>query len=167
MSGRMERNNASTIRQNEFSIDPRMQILHVSLNVSDIQRSLEFYQSVLGFRLLGKASNDRALLTSEGNSSHLVELLQVKEGEISPEITKGAGLYHFAILLPERKYLADMLLNLRDKRNQVHFDGLADHRVSESIYIRDPDFNGIEIYRDRPVTEWNWNGNQIEMATLP
>ena len=163
----MERNNASMIRQNEFSIDPRMQIVHVSLNVSDIQRSLEFYQSVLGFRLLGKASNDRALLTSEGNSSHLVELLQVKESEISPQITKRAGLYHFAILLPERKYLADMLLNLRDKRDQVHFDGLADHLVSESIYIRDPDFNGIEIYQDRPVTEWNWKGNQIEMATLP
>jgi catechol 2,3-dioxygenase len=71
----MERNNASTIRQNEFSIDPLMKIGPVSLNVSDIQRSLEFYQSVLGFRLLGKASNDRALLTSEGNSSHLVELL--------------------------------------------------------------------------------------------
>jgi catechol 2,3-dioxygenase len=70
-------------------------------------------------------------------------------------------------LLPERKYLADMLLNLRDKRNKVHFDGFADHLVSESVYIRDPDFNGIEIYRDRPVTEWNWNGNQIEMATLP
>jgi catechol 2,3-dioxygenase len=80
---------------------------------------------------------------------------------------KRAGLYHFAILLPERKYLADMLQNLDANRDRVYFDGFADHLVSESIYIRDPDFNGIEIYRDRPASEWNWDGNKIEMATLP
>jgi catechol 2,3-dioxygenase len=60
-----------------------------------------------------------------------------------------------------------MLQNLCDKRDQIHFDGFADHLVSESVYIRDPDFNGIEIYRDRPMSEWNWDGNRIEMATLP
>jgi catechol 2,3-dioxygenase len=64
---------------------------------------------------------------------------------------KSAGLYHFAILLPERKYLAEMIQNLIDKHNQVHFDGLADHLVSEAIYIRDPGFNGIEIYRGYPA----------------
>jgi catechol 2,3-dioxygenase len=80
--------------------------------------------------------------------------------------TRRAGLYHFAILFPERKFLADILQNLRDKRDQLYFDGLKDHLVSESIYIRDPDLNGIEIYRDRPMSEWTWNGNQIEMTTL-
>jgi catechol 2,3-dioxygenase len=70
-------------------------------------------------------------------------------------------------LLPERKFLADMLQNLNDKRDQIHFDGLADHLVSESIYIRDPDFNGVEIYRDRPRSQWRWNDTQVEMATLP
>ena len=81
--------------------------------------------------------------------------------------TKRAGLYHFAILLPERRYMADMLQNLHDKRHQVHFDGLADHLVSESIYIRDPDFIGIKIYSDRPASEWKWDGDKMEMATLP
>lgn len=60
-----------------------------------------------------------------------------------------------------------MLQNLNDKRDQVHFDGFADHLVSESIYIRDPDFNGIEIYRDRPRSQWRWKDTQVEMATLP
>jgi catechol-2,3-dioxygenase len=81
--------------------------------------------------------------------------------------TKRAGLYHFAILLPERRYMADMLQNLYDRHDQVHFDGLADHLVSESIYIRDPDFIGIEIYSDRPASEWKWDGDRMEMATLP
>ncbi len=147
-----------------------MRIGYVSLNVSDIQRSLEFYESILGFRVLGRPSNDKALLSTAGNpSSHLVELLQIKDKESRRSAAvKSAGLYHFAILLPERKYLADMLQNLSDKRDQVHFDGLADHLVSEAIYIRDPDFNGIEIYRDRPHSEWRWsNGTQLQMATLP
>jgi catechol 2,3-dioxygenase len=157
-------------QQQPFSIHPSMRIGYVSLNVSDIQRSLEFYQSILGFRVLGRPSNDNALLSSAGNSSsHLVELLQIKDKESRRSAAvKSAGLYHFAILLPERKYLADMLQNLSDKRDQMHFDGLADHLVSESIYIRDPDFNGIEIYHDRPYSEWKWsNGNQLQMATLP
>lgn len=162
----MENSTANMTGRNSVEMDPLMKIGYVSLNVSEIQRSLEFYQSVLGFRLLGKPSNGRALLTNDGNSSHLLELLQVTPDKTILKGAKRAGLYHFAILLPERKYLADMLLTLREKRNQVHFDGLADHSVSEAIYIRDPDLNGIEIYRDRPVSEWNRNGNQIEMTTL-
>jgi catechol 2,3-dioxygenase len=59
-----------------------------------------------------------------------------------------------------------MLQNLREKRDQVHFDGLSDHLVSEAIYIRDPDFNGVEVYRDRPRSEWKWNGDSIGMATI-
>lgn len=162
----MENSSANLIGPNGFEMNPVMKIGSVSLNVSDIQKSIDFYQSVLGFRLLGKPSNDRALLTNDGNQSHLVELLRVSPSKTSLQITKRAGLYHFAVLLPGRKYLANMLLNLREKGNQIHFDGLADHLVSEAIYIRDPDFNGIEIYRDRPASEWNWNGSKIEMATL-
>ena len=120
----------------------------------------------MGFRVLGRPSNNRTLLSSNGNASHLVELLRARDNDPTSRIIKRAGLYHFAILLPERKYLADMLVNLREIRNKVHFDGLADHLVSESIYIRDPDFNGIEIYRDRPSSEWNCKRGQIEMATL-
>jgi catechol 2,3-dioxygenase len=150
--------------QEQFKIASAMRIGHVSLNVSDLQRSLDFYQNILGFKVVGKPSGEKALLSAARDSSYLVELLQVKENP--SQEPKRAGLYHFAILLPERKYLAAMLQNLRDNRDQVYFEGLADHLVSEAIYIRDPDFNGIEIYRDRPMTEWNWHGSRIEMATI-
>ena len=149
--------------EQHFKIHPLMKIGYVCLNVSDVQRSVEFYQSILGFRAMGKPSGERALLSVDGNSPQLIELLRVNERE---DVRKRSGLYHFAVLLPERKFLADMLLHLAEKRGQVHFDGLADHLVSESIYIRDPDHNGIEIYRDRPSSEWTWNHGQIEMATI-
>jgi catechol 2,3-dioxygenase len=155
----------------QFKMGSVMKVSYVSLNVSDLRHSLDFYQSVLGFKTIGRPSGDRTLLSADRNdSSFLVELLQGKTSNgkrHAASVAKSAGLYHFAILLPERKHLADMLVNLSHKRDQVYFDGLADHLVSESIYIRDPDFNGIEIYRDRLTTEWRWNGKQIEMATLP
>lgn len=155
-----------------FKIAPSMRIGHVSLNVFDLERSLDFYEKILGFKIAAK-SGKKALLSASGDSPpHLVELLQAeantKRDMYGPSASgKRAGLYHFAILLPERKYLADMLLNLDDNRDRVHFDGFADHLVSESIYIRDPDFNGIEIYSDKPASNWKWNGDQIQMATLP
>jgi len=168
-------NGASSTNQQEYKIDPAMKVRHVSLNVSDLSQSLEFYQSVLGFKTVGRPSSGKALLFvgSNDSSSYLVELLPVNTGANNDSLngmgssTRRAGLYHFAILLPERKFLADMLQNLNDKRDQVHFDGYADHLVSESIYIRDPDFNGIEIYRDRPRSQWRWKDTQVEMATLP
>lgn len=137
-------NNIDTLAHHEFKIDPLMKIGYVSLNISDLQKSIEFYQSKLGFKLLGRSSNDRALLSGNGNrSSHLIKLLCTGNHEFSSGTAKRAGLYHFAILLPERKYLADMLQNLKQRSNEVYFEGLADHLVSESIYIRDPDFNGV------------------------
>jgi catechol 2,3-dioxygenase len=170
----MRKISESTARQ-QFKVASSTKIGYVSLNVSDIMRSLDFYKNILGFKVVSRPSRKKAILSVDGASSHLVELLQVERNANNNNDTfnplgttkKRAGLYHFAILLPERKYLADMLQNLRDKRDQVHFDGFADHLVSESVYIRDPDFNGIEIYRDRPMSEWNWDGNRIEMATLP
>jgi catechol 2,3-dioxygenase len=167
-------NGASTNYQ-QYNIDPAMKIGHVSLNVSDLIQSLDFYQSVLGFKRVGRASSDKALLSVGRNDSfsYLVELLEVKMVANNDSLgwmdssTRRAGLYHFALLLPERKFLADMLQNLNNKREQIHFDGLADHLVSESIYIRDPDFNGIEVYRDRPRSQWRWKDTQVEMAILP
>ncbi|HKU50030.1 MAG TPA: VOC family protein [Nitrososphaera sp.] len=159
----------------EFKISPSMRIGYVSLNVSDLERSLDFYQGVLGFRTIERPSEGKALLSANGgggddgggSSSRLVELVQAKEKPDIPRNRKRAGLYHFAILLPERKDLADMLLNLSEKRDQVYFDGMSDHLVSEAIYIRDPDFNGVEIYRDRPRSEWKWTDGKIAMATEP
>jgi catechol 2,3-dioxygenase len=169
----MRKISESSARQ-QFKVASSTKIGYVSLNVSNILRSLGFYKNILGFKVVGRPSRKKAILSVDGAPSHLVELLQVERNANNNDtfnplgtIKKRAGLYHFAILLPERKYLADMLQNLRDKRDQIHFDGFADHLVSESVYIRDPDFNGIEIYRDRPMSEWNWDGNRIEMATLP
>jgi catechol 2,3-dioxygenase len=169
----MRKISESSARQ-QFKVASSTKIGYVSLNVSNILRSLDFYKNILGFKVVSRPSRKKAILSVDGGPSHLVELLQVERNANNNDTfnplgttKKRAGLYHFAILLPERKYLADMLQNLCDKRDQIHFDGFADHLVSESVYIRDPDFNGIEIYRDRPMSEWNWDGNRIEMATLP
>ncbi len=166
--------------QHDFNIHPATRIGHVSLNVSDIDRSVYFYEKVLGFKKLARSSNDRILLSVDGHPSYLVELLQSKsktatattitttaEERYKASISqpRRAGLYHFAILLPERKYLARMLQNIIKRRDEIQLDGLADHLVSESIYLRDPDNIGIEIYRDRPPSQWEWNGSRVSMAT--
>src|SRR5919199_1802328 len=168
------KSNHNEERNGPFKINPSTKIGYVSLNVSDIQSSLEFYQSILGFRLIQKkSSTDRAYLSSGETPSSfpMLELVQTSQTDSNLASSRRAGLYHFAILLPERKNLADVLLYLSEKQDKVHFDGLADHLVSESIYIRDPDFNGIEIYIDRPKSEWKWtvknNMRQLQMATLP
>jgi catechol 2,3-dioxygenase len=169
----MSKINESLIGEQHFKIGSSMKMGNISLNVTDLQRSLDFYEKILGFKVVTRILDEGALLSVDGNSSHLIELLKAKantdKDTFNPLVTasRRAGLYHAAILLPERKHLADVLQNLRDNRDHVYFDGLADHLVSESIYIRDPDFIGIEIYRDRPMTEWNWHRNKIEMATLP
>jgi catechol 2,3-dioxygenase len=158
-----------TSSRHDFNIHPATRIGYVSLNVSDIYRSLDFYEKVLGFKKVDRPSSERALLSVDGHPSYLVELLQAKEAAgykaSTSETTRRAGLYHFAILLPERKYLVDMLQNLSEMRGEIRFDGLADHLVSESIYIRDPDNIGIEIYCDRPSLQWEWDGSRVRMAT--
>lgn len=97
----------------------------------NIQKSLEFYQSILGFSTIQQQSVGRVLLsgndTSSPSSSYLLELVQVSQSEPNFSNSRNAGLYHFAILLPERKNLADLLLYLSDKQDKVRFDGLADH----------------------------------------
>lgn len=175
----IHQSNHDEVTTTRFGIDSAARIGYVTLNVSDIQRSLDFYQSILGFRKLREPSTNKVMLSSNGISSssshpYLLELIQVDQAESNSVTLKMAGLYHFAILLPERKNLADMLLYLNEKQDKVHFDGLADHLVSESIYIRDPDFIGIEIYSDRPQSVWKWNSksnnsnsSQLQMATLP
>jgi catechol 2,3-dioxygenase len=158
-------NNSMTSTRHDFNIHPATRIGYVSLNVSDIDRSLDFYEKVLGFKKVTTPSNERALLSVDGHPSYLVELKEVAGYKASMSKTRRAGLYHFAILLPERRYLADMLQNLSKRRGEIQFDGLADHLVSESIYIRDPDNIGIEIYRDRPSLQWKWDGSQVRIVT--
>src|ERR687885_2143001 len=171
------KSNHNEERNSTFKINPSTKIGYVSLNVSDIQSSLEFYQSILGFRLIQKKSAaDKVYLSSSETQSSvpMLELVQAGQTDLNLASSRRAGLYHFAILLPERKNLSNVLLYLSEKQDKIHFDGLADHLVSESIYIRDPDFIGIEIYSDRPQSQWKWNGknnnnnnSQLQMATLP
>ena len=149
-----------------------MSVANVKLNVHNIERSLRFYRDLLGFRLIGKASDDNALLSSvdSNKKNYLLKLSRIDiantviEGEQST--IRKAGLYHFAILLPSRRYLANIFKHLTDNSSQLYFEGAADHAVSESLYLRDPDSNGVEIYRDRCPSEWNRTGQfQIEMKT--
>ena len=160
--------------KNEYEINPATKIGNVSLNVFDLERSLEFYRSLLGFRVVGRQSGEKVRLSASGSNGHILELWQVgsRQGDSefnfknsAPAVPRRAGLYHFAILLPNRTFLANMLSHLDQQRDRLYFEGMADHLVSESIYIRDPDFIGIEIYRDRPSSEWKWDGPRVQMAT--
>ena len=160
-----------------FTISPLSKIDHVHLRVSNLQESVNFYQSILGFEVLIKKPNDNtALLTSAPNngekniSSPLLALTELNGNNnrvsSSNKIKTEAGLYHFAILLPERKFLAMFLRHITNNLDSKYHEGMADHGVSESIYIHDPDFNGIEIYRDRSPSEWKWNNNnKVYMVT--
>ncbi len=162
-----------------FIANPSLKIDHVDLKVSKLEESVSFYQSILGFRILKKESDKKiAFLVSDAltegkdksSPSPLLVLTQLNNDNIinhSINVKKEARLYHFAILLPERKYLASFLRHIQKNLDPQYYEGMADHAVSESIYIHDPDYNGIEIYRDRSPSEWKWNGNKIHMVTEP
>jgi len=164
-----------------YVINSSMNIDHVHLNVSNLSKSLNFYTSILGFRILRKDSDSNtAFLTSDPFSedkeeilhpkSPLIILTEIKDNSNQKHLDmlkKKAGLYHFAILLPERRDLAAFLRNIKENLNQQYYEGMADHAVSESIYIHDPDHIGIEIYRDRSPSEWIWNSNKVYMVTEP
>jgi len=146
-------------------INPEARIGNVHLRTSDMQQSVQFYESVLGLKQITESS-EKALLSPNGKAPYLIALTKSKkESDVTQR--KRLGLYHFAILLPERKYLADFFVHLQEHRNEVKIDGFADHAVSEAIYVRDPDYNGVEIYRDRPRSEWVWNENTVRMVTDP
>jgi catechol 2,3-dioxygenase len=132
-------------------IDPAVRIGHVHLKVSDLQRSLDFYCGVLGFELVQRIG-DRAAFISAGGYHHHIGLNTWESRGGSPPAPGTTGLYHVAILYPNRAALADALRRLRDAH--IPLDGASDHGVSEALYLRDPDDNGIELYRDRPPEEW-------------
>jgi len=132
-------------------IDPRVDIGHVHLKVADLDRALAFYCSVLGFQLMQKMG-DQAAFISAGGYHHHIGLNTWESLGGSPPPPGATGLYHVAILYPNRKTLADALRRIQ--RAGIELDGAADHGVSEALYLRDPDQNGVELYRDRPQAEW-------------
>ena len=152
-------------------INPELKIDHVHLKVSDLEKSLQFYQSILGFKIV-KQESKTVFLSSSGSRDStmcLVVLSELNDSSVSiiQHNARVAGLYHFAILLPERRHLKYFLKHIQKNLSPEYYEGMADHEVSESIYIHDPDFNGIEIYRDRDPSEWKWNDHTVHMVTEP
>ncbi|MBC8144121.1 MAG: VOC family protein [bacterium] len=133
------------------SIDPRVGIGHVHLKVADIDRALGFYRGVLGFDLTTRMGSSAAFLSAGGYHHHIgLNTWESRGGSPPPAGT--TGLYHVAILYPTREALADALQRIVNAG--IPIDGAADHGVSEALYLRDPDGNGVELYRDRPQDEW-------------
>ena len=146
-------------------IDPRTRIGHVHLTVSNLDRSLAFYRDVLGFDVTARYGPDAVFLAAGGYHHHIG--LNTWAGRGAPRPAPGTtGLYHFAILFPDRPTLAAAVRRVRDHGTAL--EGASDHGVSEAIYLRDPDGNGIELYRDRPENEWpRGPDGEIRMHTRP
>lgn len=140
-------------------LHPLTRLGSVHLTVSDLGRGLEFYQRMLGLRVHRQEADTAALGAGEND---LVVLTEIPGAVRQPRTT---GLYHFALLVPSRLDLAQVLRNLLEKG--AHLDGASDHLVSEALYLSDPDGNGIEIYRDRPRQHWQFTGHQIRMTVDP
>ncbi|MGD0349265.1 MAG: VOC family protein [Verrucomicrobiota bacterium] len=137
--------------QNNSPIDPRVRIGHVHLKVADLERALKFYHGVLGFELTQHLGRQAAFLSAGGYHHHIG--LNIWESAGGPPPPPGTtGLYHLAIVYPTRTLLADALRRLLAAG--IELDGASDHGVSEALYLRDPDGNGVELYWDRPKEQW-------------
>ncbi|MGQ0537039.1 MAG: VOC family protein [Methanobacteriota archaeon] len=143
---------------------PETKIGHVHLKVSDLERAVRFYRDVLGFEV--QATWRGAAFLGAGGYHHHIGLNVWESAGGPPPPSGTTGLYHFAILVPDRRSLAQALARLVSASWPI--DGAADHGVSEAIYLRDPDGNGIEIYRDRPREDWPRNPDgSLAMVTAP
>jgi catechol 2,3-dioxygenase len=148
------------------TIDPRVDIGHVHLKVSDIDRALSFYRDVLGFDVTQRYGDEAAFLSAGGYHHHLgLNTWESRGG--SPPAPGTTGLYHVAIRYPDRATLGDALRRVLEA--EIPISGATDHGVSEAIYLRDPDGNGIELYRDRPREEWPRapEGDGVAMFNAP
>ena len=132
-------------------LDPRVDVGHVHLKVADLERAIAFYHGVLGFEVTQRMG-DSAVFLSAGGYHHHVGLNTWESRGGSPPPRGATGLYHVAFRYPDRRTLADALRRL--VAAGVPLDGAADHGVSEALYLRDPDGNGVELYRDRPREHW-------------
>jgi catechol 2,3-dioxygenase len=132
-------------------IDPGARIGHVHLKVADLERAIGFYCGVLGFQLTQRYGEQAAFVSAGGYHHHIG--LNTWESLGGPPPPPGTtGLYHLAVLYPSRAALADALRRLNEAG--IALDGASDHGVSEALYLRDPDGNGVELYCDRPEAEW-------------
>jgi catechol 2,3-dioxygenase len=146
-------------------IHPGVRIGHAHLKVADLERSLAFYCGVLGFQLTQRYGPGAAFVSAGGYHHHIgLNTWESRGGKPPPPGT--TGLYHVAILYPDRQSLADALRRLIE--HQIPLDGAADHGVSEALYLQDPDGNGLELYVDRDPAEWPRDARgELEMTTAP
>ena len=146
-------------------IDPRVDIGHVHLKVADIDRALAFWHGVLGFDVTQRMGDQAAFLSAGGYHHHIgLNTWESRGGSPPPPGT--TGLYHVAIRFPDRRTLAQAVRRVLDA--ELPLDGASDHGVSEAIYLRDPDGNGVELYHDRPQEEWPRpnDGEGVAMVTM-
>jgi catechol 2,3-dioxygenase len=147
------------------TIDPRTDIGHVHLKVSDLERAIDFYRDVLGFELVQRMGDQAAFLSAGGYHHHIgLNTWESRGGSPPPPGT--TGLFHFAIRFPDRGALALAVKRVVEAGIRI---GASDHGVSEAVYLEDPDGNGIELYRDRPREEWPMepDGKSIAMVSVP
>jgi len=135
----------------EAPINPGVRIGHVHLKVADIERALDFYCGVLGFELMQRRGPQAAFISAGGYHHHIgLNTWESRGGKPPP--MGATGLYHLAVLYPTRRALADALRRLIAA--EIPLEGASDHGVSEALYLRDPDDNGVELYWDRPRERW-------------
>ncbi len=162
---RIIRNLNTKIQKMDYTVPANTRIGHIHLKVSDLERSLKFYRDLLGFEVQ-QYYGDQAAFVSAGGYHHHIGLNTWHSKNAGPAPVRAAGLFHTAILYPERKDLAIILKRLVDASYPL--TGASDHGVSEAIYLDDPDGNGVELYWDRPEKQWPRNlQGSIEMVTEP
>ena len=140
-----------TAASGHLPVDPGVRVGHVHLKVADLDRAIGFYSGVLGFEVMQRYGSQAAFLSAGGYHHHIgLNTWESKGGQPPPPGT--TGLFHSAFLYPTRAALAGALRRVLDAG--IALDGASDHGVSEALYLRDPDQNGVELYRDRPKEEW-------------
>ena len=132
----------------------------LELKILNMERSLAFYENIIGFKVLERVGN-RAILTADGKTP-LIILVQPEN--VTPKEAHKTGLYHFALLLPTRADLGSFLQHVIKINYPL---GASDHHVSEALYLQDVDGNGIEVYADRPASSWVWQDKEVQMVTEP
>ncbi|MGB8375084.1 MAG: VOC family protein [Salegentibacter sp.] len=138
-------------RNDQYRIPENVRIGHVHLKVADVQRSLDFYCGLLGFEITTTYGEDAAFISAGGYHHHIGLNMWFSKNS-APAPIHAPGLFHIAILYPERKELARIFRRLREAEYPI--TGASDHGVSEAIYLNDPDQNGVELYWDKPRSEW-------------
>jgi len=151
--------------ENLLPANSQVRIGHVHLKVADLERAIAFYRDVLGFQLMQRFGRSAAFL-SAGGYHHHIGLNTWESAGGSPPPPGTTGLYHLAILYPSRAELGDALRRLVEAK--IPLEGAADHGVSEALYLRDPDGNGVELYHDKPQNKWPRNADgELAMVTEP